>query len=48
MTRTMKLIPFAEFTMHERDALLAVLARVNLPARQVCVSRVEALATLIA
>lgn len=44
MPRTMKLIPFAEFATPEREALLALLARLHLPARQVCVSRVEALA----
>ena len=43
MPRTMKLIPFADFSMNERDALLALLARLHLPVRHVCVSRVEAI-----
>lgn len=43
MPRKMQLISFAEFATHERDALLALLARLHLPARGVCVSRVEAL-----
>ena len=40
----MKLIPFAEFPAHERDALHAVLARVRMPCQQVCITRMEPVA----
>jgi hypothetical protein len=41
---TMKLIPFADFPLHERDAVHAVLGRLRIPPRHVCVSRVEPVA----
>ena len=37
----MKLIPFADFPLHERDALHAALARLGIPPHHVCVSRME-------
>jgi len=37
----MKLIPFAEFPLHERDALHAALARLRIPLHHVCVTRME-------
>jgi len=37
----MKLIPFTDFPLDERDALLAALRRLAIPASDVCVSRVE-------
>ena len=40
----MKLIPFAEFHWHERDAVQAALGRLGLPPEHVCVSRVEPVA----
>ena|SRR6188768_3298977 len=40
----MKLIPFADFPLHERDALHAALARLRIPPHHVCVSRMEPVA----
>jgi len=40
----MKLIPFVEFHLHERDAVQAVLGRLGIAPQQVCVSRVEPVA----
>jgi len=37
----MKLIPFAQFPPHERDALHAALARLGIALHHVCVSRME-------
>ena len=41
--RNLQLVPFAEFPVAERDALLAVMWRVGISAHHVCVSRLEAL-----
>src|SRR4051812_7805714 len=37
----MKLIPFADFPPHERDAVLTTLARLHIPAERVCLSRLQ-------
>jgi hypothetical protein len=37
----MKLIAFADFPLHERNAVHAVLGRLRIPPHHVCVSRVE-------
>jgi hypothetical protein len=40
----MKLIPFSEFPLHERDAVLTALARLRIPPVRVCVSRLQPVA----
>jgi hypothetical protein len=35
----MKLTPFAEFALHERHAVVAMLQRLGIPPRHICVSR---------
>jgi len=40
----MKLIPFADFPLHERDALHAALVRLRIPPHHVCVSRMQPVA----
>jgi hypothetical protein len=37
----MKLIPFTDFPLHEREAVLATLARLHIPAERVCLTRLQ-------
>jgi hypothetical protein len=41
--RALQLVPFAEFPVAERDALLALVFRLGIAPHRVCVSRLESL-----